>query len=585
MVTRYVTGVRFARPLMLAVFVACGAVLPIACGSSASTNVTGPTAIKCQVTLSNNASELPSSGGTGSLTVNSERECSWSATTSAAWVSLSSTSGQGPANIDYSVQPNPNGTSRQAQVVVASESVNVVQAAAPCKYSVSPATATVDAPGGDVSFAVTATPGCQWTAKGTADWIAGVSPSSGTGNATIRVAVPANTGPAVRAGNIIVGDAQATVQQAGVTTPIPPPPPTPTPEPTPPPPPSPPPPACTVTVAPISASIDAAGGDVHLTVTAAAGCAWSSTSNVSWITISAGAAGSGSGAVVATVAPNPGVARTGTIVVAGRTLTITQAAPAAPACTYQLTPPSLNVTSDAQDSTVAVTAADGCQWEATSSVPWITIADPRSGAGNGTFKLTIAANTADARSGTVLVGSATLAVQQAAGATCSYAINPASYTAGLAADAVDVTVTAGTTCAWTAASGAPWVTVASGASGTGNGLVHLTIDANTGPARSTVVTIAGQAFTVQQAGVCTYAIKPTFYDAGKGPDRITVNVTADPGCAWTASSPVSWATIADGATGTGNGVVTIAVQANDGPARAATLTIASQPFQLTQKGK
>jgi hypothetical protein len=335
----------------------------------------------------------------------------------------------------------------------------------------------------------------------------------------------------------------------------------------------------------VSASVEAAGSAVQVTVTAAAGCSWSSATGAPWITISSGAAGSGSGVVVATVAPNTGAARTGTIVVAGRTVTITQAAPSAPACTYQLTPPSLSVTSDAQDSTVAVTAPAGCQWQAASSVPWITIADPPSGAGNGTFKLTIAANTGDARSGTVLVGSVTLAVQQAAGATCSYAINPTSYTAALAADAVDVTVTAGATCAWTASSGAPWVTVASGASGTGNGLVHLAIDANTGAARSTVVTIAGQPFTVQQPGVCTYAIKPTFYDSGKGPDNINVNVTADPGCAWTASSPVTWATIADGATGTGNGVVKIAVQPNDGPSRAATLTIAGQPFQLTQKGR
>ena len=584
MVTRYVAGVRFARSWVVALLLAGGALVPIACGSSASTNITGPTAIKCQVTLSSNGSEVPSSGGTGTVTVNSERECSWSATTSATWVALASTSGQGPATIDYSVQANPNGTSRQAQVVVSNQSVNVVQAAAPCKYSLSPATTTVDAPGGDVSFALTATSGCQWTAKSSADWIAAVSPSSGTGNATIHAAVPPNTGPAVRAGNIIVGDAQSTVQQAGATTPIPPPTPTPPPTPAPEPPPTPPP-ACTFTVAPASASIAAGGGDVQVTVTAAAGCSWSAASNVPWITISTGASGSGSGGVVATVAPNMGVARTGTIVVAGRTVTITQAAPSAPACTYQLTPPSLDVPSDAQESTVGVTAPDGCQWEAASSVPWITVGDPHAGTGNGTFKLTVAANTGAARTGTVLVGSATLTVQQAAGVTCSYAINPPSYTAGLAADAVDVTVTTGATCAWTAASGAPWVTVASGASGIGNGGVHLAIDANTGAARSTVVTIAGQPFTVQQAGVCTYAIKPTYYDSGKGPDNISVNVTADPGCAWTASSPVTWATIADGAAGTGNGVVKIAVQANDGPDRAATLTIAGQPFQLTQKGK
>jgi hypothetical protein len=581
MVTRYVAGVPSARPWLSALVLVCTALVPLACGSSASTNITGPTATKCQVTLSNSATELPSAGGTGTLTVSSERECSWSASTTATWVALASTSGQGPATIDYSVQPNPVGTSRRAQVVVSNQSVDVVQAAAPCTYALSPASAAVGAPPDQVSFSLTATSGCQWTAKSSAEWVSGAAPSSGTGNATIRFTVAANTGADARVGSITVGDAQATVQQAGIAAPAPqPPPPPPAPEPQPPPPP-----ACTFTVAPVSASAMAAGGEVHISVTAPGGCAWQTISNVPWITIAAGATGSGSATVVATVAANTGIARTGTIIVAGQTVTINQAAQQASTCTYQLTPPSLDLTSDAQDSTVGVAAPDGCQWTPSSSVPWITVADPGAGTGNGAFKLTIAANTSDARTGTVQVGSTTLAIRQAAGAACSYAISPTSYNAGTAPDAVDVGVTAGATCAWTAASGAPWVTIGSGSSGVGNGLVHLAIDANTGAPRSAVVTIAGQPFTIQQAGVCTYTIKPTFYDSGRGPDNISVNVTTDPGCAWTASSPVTWATITAGASGTGSGVVKIAVQANDGSDRAATLTIAGQAFQLTQKGK
>ena len=95
---REIRAGRRARLLHGVVFAALLA-LPVACGSSASTNITGPTATKCQVTLSNGASELPSTGGNGALTVGAERECSWTASTSAAWVALASTSGQGPATI------------------------------------------------------------------------------------------------------------------------------------------------------------------------------------------------------------------------------------------------------------------------------------------------------------------------------------------------------------------------------------------------------------------------------------------------------------------------------------------------------
>ena len=64
-------------------------------------------------------------------------------------------------------------------------------------------------------------------------------------------------------------------------------------------------------------------------------------------------------------------------------------------------------------------------------------------------------------------------------------------------------VTAGTGCAWTAASSASWITVTSGASGSGNGSVGYSIAANTTiSSRAGIVTIAGQAFTVTQAGMC-----------------------------------------------------------------------------------
>lgn len=62
-------------------------------------------------------------------------------------------------------------------------------------------------------------------------------------------------------------------------------------------------------------------------------------------------------------------------------------------------------------------------------------------------------------------------------------------------------MTAGAGCAWTAASNASFITVTGGASGSGNGTVSYSVAANTGTAsRNGTLTIAGQTFTVTQAG-------------------------------------------------------------------------------------
>ena len=71
-----------------------------------------------------------------------------------------------------------------------------------------------------------------------------------------------------------------------------------------------------------------------------------------------------------------------------------------------------------------------------------------------------------------------------------------------------MTVTAGTGCTWFATSSAGFVTV-SAAQGTGNGSVQFTVAANTTTsARTATVVVAGQSFTITQAGVpapvCTY---------------------------------------------------------------------------------
>jgi Bacterial Ig domain len=117
-------------------------------------------------------------------------------------------------------------------------------------------------------------------------------------------------------------------------------------------------PASCVTVSPMSQAFFSPGNTGSVTVTknlsATGECDWNAVSNSSFITIDSGASGNGNGTVNFTVAQNTtGAARTGTLTVAGRTVTITQdAAPVAnndSATTDEDTPIDINVLSNDSD--------------------------------------------------------------------------------------------------------------------------------------------------------------------------------------------------------------------------------------------
>lgn len=82
---------------------------------------------------------------------------------------------------------------------------------------------------------------------------------------------------------------------------------------------------------------------------------------------------------------------------------------------------------------------------------------------------------------------------------CTYEISPGSRIHGPGAETGTVTVTTSSTCTWTAASSADWIAVASGATGTGSSVVSYAVQANGGDGRTGLLTIAGRAFTVEQA--------------------------------------------------------------------------------------
>jgi hypothetical protein len=85
--------------------------------------------------------------------------------------------------------------------------------------------------------------------------------------------------------------------------------------------------------------------------------------------------------------------------------------------------------------------------------------------------------------------------------TCSYSISPTAVTVTYSGGYANVSVTSQSGCSWTAVSNAKWITVSSGANGTGNATVRYSVKANnTTASRTGTLTIAGKTFTVTQKG-------------------------------------------------------------------------------------
>jgi len=91
--------------------------------------------------------------------------------------------------------------------------------------------------------------------------------------------------------------------------------------------------------------------------------------------------------------------------------------------------------------------------------------------------------------------------------TCTYSISPINASFGASGGSGTVSVTTQAGCTWSASSSAPWMTITSGGTGTGNGIISYSVSANASTeARTASSTFAGKVFTVNQSGAAIYAI-------------------------------------------------------------------------------
>lgn len=253
-------------------------------------------------------------------------------------------------------------------------------------------------------------------------------------------------------------------------------------------------------------------------------------------------------------------------------------------CPTAITPMSQSISAVGGNITVGVTAAPDCQWGSMSGGYLVQVA-PESGSGNGTVVLQVPANTesTSARSMLMVVAGQLFTINQG-GASCSYSIAPpsAAITAGgSTGGAFSVNAPAG--CPWTATANVPWITIAQGVSGNGNGSVVYNVAANPGAtSRTGTITAGGRTFFVNQSAgpFCTFALstwEPLSPYGGRGVIRVTANGSA---CSWTATSDANWLTFPEGNSGTGSG--DLLFQYNPGGTGLANVRVGGSQIALSQ---
>ncbi|HNG28740.1 MAG TPA: immunoglobulin domain-containing protein, partial [Blastocatellia bacterium] len=356
---------------------------------------------------------------------------------------------------------------------------------------------------------------------------------------------------------------------------------------------------CAYDIAPRNQTFTDKGGAGTVAVTTGTNCTWAASSNAFWLRITSGESGTGPGQVVYEVAANPGTdQRIGLISVAGQTFTVTQAGvPPNPRPTLTgLSPGSAK--SGGEPFALRVFGRDFVRgavirWngndritnfesatEVNALIPASDILNP------GTATITVF----NPAPGGGVSNALSFTITQL---VCNYAIQPSEQTFTASGGNGTVAVSAGSECTWTATSNAQWITITSGASGTGAGTVSYRVEPNTGAQRSGLLTIAGKTFTVTQGCTDTViAAQPVGQTVCAGA-AVTFSVTAGGagtlsyqwrknGLSIAGATGSTYTLLSVSTTDAGNYTVVVTGACNNMTSNVAILTVNSRPAVTTQ---
>ena len=235
-------------------------------------------------------------GSTESVALTLAQSVQWTAQSNNDWIQITSdTAGAGSASIEFTVGANPAVTSRTGSITVAGMTVTVVQEGLRASVECDDTSFGVESDFGTVW--VETEGGGTWTASADVDWIH-LFDESGTGTTPVMFVVDDyTTTTASRSGTITIAGKKVVITQQGYE----------------------------LSINPQVAEVGSNAGAGQFGVSAPIDAVWEAIADCDWITIIGARTGIGDGTIQYTIADNlTGETRTGRIVIAGKTYTITQ---------------------------------------------------------------------------------------------------------------------------------------------------------------------------------------------------------------------------------------------------------------------
>ncbi len=251
--------------------------------------------------------------------------------------------------------------------------------------ALSPQSAELPVIGGVVSTEYLIPQNVNWSVKASVPWLSLISPETGAGPVTVQAVAAANPTVYKRTGALQIGNLMFTVTQEGLW----------------------------ANVSYAGTLFPTDGGGAFVNVTTEGNAQWEAVSNTPWLRVPDGFKGTGSGSVliVADLYTNTSQSRSGSVTVAGKVVNFTQRG-------YQLSilPRVAEIGSNSGAGEFGVAAPITAVWEAIVSQPWITLLGSSSGAGTGTVRYSIAANTTgQTRTGSITVAGEEYTITQKSG--------------------------------------------------------------------------------------------------------------------------------------------------------------------------
>lgn len=216
-------------------------------------------------------------------------------------------------------------------------------------------------------------------------------------------------------------------------------------------------------------------------------------------------------------------------------------------CTFTFTPQTPEIPAAGGTFSFTVNTQPQCYWQAFSQVAYASSAS--SGRGSGTATYTVQQNGSGAtRTGTIGVSTSPLITLitpfsfTQPSVACTYSLNPSSVNVPGTASSGSFQVIAPAGCPWTVQNNTSIIT-ASG-SGTGSGTINYSVAHNNGAARTATLTVGGQVFTINQAGLnCTYSVTPSQLNVPRQGINSAITINTQAGCTWHLISNFTWISI------------------------------------------